>query len=103
MQFNDRVNKWFDINPFANLGVSRIGFDIRKLEEMYEKEYRNPGAQPLSTVSLEPHTKDNATRSRRFSLRMALGLFEEKAVAVDSTARVTLSHSRRTVRQPECL
>jgi glycogen debranching enzyme len=64
VQFNDRFNNLFDINLFPGLGVLRTGFNLHKLEEMYEKAYRNPGGQPLYTVSLEPHSKDKTMHSR---------------------------------------
>lgn len=56
MQFIDHVNNLFDINLFTNLGGFCIGFDIHKLEEMYENAYRNPGLQPQCTFSLSAST-----------------------------------------------
>ena len=54
-------------------------------------------------LDLSRPKEDNAIRSKRFNLRMAMGLLNDEDIAVGSTARVILSHSRRMVWQPEFL
>jgi glycogen debranching enzyme len=51
---------------------------------MYEKAFRNRGAQPLYTVRLEPHSKDNTMHSRRATCRMAAAMLFAVASAVHS-------------------
>jgi glycogen debranching enzyme len=79
LQFSDRADKLLDINLSVDLDVLDIGFVIRKLKEMYERAYRNFGAQPLYTVSLDRHSlalprtqKDNTMQSRHTFFCMAV-------------------------------